>query len=124
MDGWLGLQVALPHDVTPAKTPEQTSGPPLSPLHEDWFADETQIWLAMIELPQTFAHAAFVMHGMLAPWRTVGRAPLTPMLVLPQPVIEHVTPAKLLAVVAAKVMKPVLAFVGMLAKRRVATSFG
>jgi len=66
MDGWLGLHVALPHDVTPAKRPEQTSGPPLSPLQEDTFADETQMWLAMIELPQTLLQAAFVMTGMLA----------------------------------------------------------
>jgi hypothetical protein len=78
----------------------------------------------MIELPQTFAQAAFVMTGILAVWIMFGRDPLTPMFVLPQPVIWHVTPAKLLSLDVARAMNPVLAFVGMFAKRIVATSFG
>jgi len=71
-----------------------------------------------------FAHTAFVIHGMLTPCSWVGREPLVPMFVLPHPVIEHVTPAKLLSPVVAMAMKPVLALVGMLENLSVATSFG
>jgi len=65
MDGWLGLQVAFPHEVAPARRPLQTRGPPLSPLQDETVADVTQMCPLLMLLPQTLAQAALVMTVMV-----------------------------------------------------------
>jgi len=69
-------------------------------------------------LPQVLEQAALVSTVMVPPWRVLGRPPEVPMLVLPQPVIVQLTPAKLVSPVVAMAMGLVLALVGMVADQR------
>jgi len=97
MEGWLGLQVALPHEVAPARRPLQTRGPPLSPLQDETVADVTQMCPLLMLFPHVLAQAALVMTVIVAACRVTGRLPEVPMLVLPHPVMVQLDPAKLLS---------------------------
>jgi hypothetical protein len=75
-------------------------------------------------LPHALVQSEFVITVIDAPCRLIGRLPEVPILVLPQPVMTQLEPAKELSPLVAIPMYPVLALVGMLLKYRVAMSFG